>query len=232
MHYKIISAAIAAASLSSTSWAGGYAAPVVDVEPVAPIVTAPVGDWQGAYGGLALGYALAGDDEIGVNEDNTTFLGNIGTAEIGGPNLSVHAGYRWQRNQWVFGPELSYTAGDISDDFDYGIDGTFESEVNHVIALKLKAGYQVRPDMLVYGIAGLTKGDFTYVVDGSDLDYDADGYVVGLGAEKKLNDRMSVTGEWEFNDFGTTDVDLGDSGFTTVATPKFHNLKLGLNFKF
>lgn len=214
----------------SAAHAGGFAAPVVDVAPVAPVVVAETPAWQGGYVGAALGYAFGGDDEIGASVGGTV-EGNLGNAELGGPNLSLRAGYRWQRNNWVVGPELSYTAGDISDEFDYGTGGTFEAKVNNTLAVKLKTGYLVRPDMLVYGIAGWQKGEFTYTANGTDIDYDADGYVVGLGAEKMLTDRMSVTGEYEYSDFGNTEVDLG-GGVTTRATPAFSNIKLGLNFKF
>ena len=129
------------------------------------------------------------------------------------------------------GEKVKDAAGDIKDDFDYGIGRHFESKLNHTIALKLKTGYLVRPDMLVYGIAGWQKGDFTYDLGGVERDYDADGYVVGLGGEKKLTERLSLTGEYEYSDFGRTDVDI----FTDVvskATPSFSNVKLGLNFKF
>lgn len=209
--------------------AGGYAAPVVEVEPAPVPVTPPPAAWQGGYAGAALGYAFGGDDEIGQNVMGR--VTNLGKAEISGANLSVRAGYRWQRDRWVVGPELSYTAGDIKDDFDYGIGRHFESKLNHTIALKLKTGYLVRPDMLVYGIAGWQKGDFTYDLGGVERDYDADGYVVGLGVEKKLTERLSLTGEYEYSDFGRTDVDI----FTDVvskATPSFSNVKMGLNFKF
>ena len=46
------------------------------------------------------------------------------------------------------------------------------------------------------------------------------GYVVGLGAEKMLSDRMSVTGEYEYSNFGKTEVDLG-GGITTRALRRF-----------
>lgn len=216
-------------ALATAATAGGYAAPVVEVEPVTPPVATVAPDWQGGYVGGALGYAFGGDDEIGQNVlGNVT---NLGQAEIAGPNLSLRAGYLWQRNKWVVGPELSFTAGDIKDDFDYGAGQNFESKVNHTIALKLKTGYVVRPDMLIYGLAGWQKGDFTYDVNGTDVDYDADGYVVGLGVEKRLNERMSLTGEYEYSNFGKTEVDVFP-GVVSQATPEFSNVKLGLNFKF
>ncbi|QJD16669.1 outer membrane protein [Paracoccus sanguinis] len=209
--------------------AGGFAAPVVEVEPIVAVTPAPAPAWQGGYAGVALGYAFNGDDRIGRR--GAGLDDSIGTAELSGVNLSLRAGYRWQRDNWVVGPELSYTAGDIKDGFDFGAGGSFESKVNNLFAVKLKTGYLARPDTLVYGIAGWQTGDFTYNYNGADIDYDADGYVLGLGAEKMITDRISVTGEYEYSNFGKTTVDLG-GGVISKATPEHSNVKLGLNFKF
>lgn len=230
MRNFILASGLALAA-ASTANAGGYSAPVVDAVPVvAPVVVTETPAWQGAYVGAALGYAFNGDDRIGTNDGATR--GTLGTAELSGGNFGVQAGYRWQRNNWVFGPELSYTTGSIEDDFEYGAGPTeFKSEVNNTIGLTVKAGYLVRPDTLVYGLAGYKKGDFTYTNGGTEIDYDADGYVVGVGAERMISDRMSLFAEYEYSNFGRTEVDLG-GGVTTEATPEFSNVKMGLNFKF
>lgn len=226
---SLTAASLFAFGAAGAAQAGGYTAPAVEVAPVAPVVvTAPVGDWQGGYAGGTLGYAFNGDDKIGLSSPEGA---SLGTAELSGANAGLRVGYRWQRDRWVFGPELSIDGGDIKDEFDYGEFGTFESKVNWVAALKLKAGYEVQPGTLLFGTLGVNKGDFTYNNSGTDIDYDATGYVVGIGAERMINDRVSLTGEYEYNNFGDTDVDLA-TDVRTVATPDFHNVKLGVNFKF
>ena len=230
-------AAAFALGFTASAQAGGYAAPVVEVEPATPVVVEPaVGNWQGGYVGATLGYAFGGDDRIGLFRPADSLIGNLGDAELSGANIGVRVGYRWQRDRVVFGPELSYQGGDISDDFDFALGGVgagdFESEVDSVLAIKFKTGYQVRPDTLIYGIAGYQKGDFTYSSGDNEAEYDADGYVIGLGAEKMVSERMSITGEYEYSDFGTTEVDVTTGGVYTNATPSFHNLKVGVNFKF
>lgn len=231
MRFQVIAASAAALLTVPAAHAGGFTAPVVEAEPVVVVAPAPVAAaWEGGYVGASLGYAFGGDDRIGENVAGV-LVNTLGKAELSGPNVSLRGGYRWQRGNWVVGPELSYTIGDISDEFDYGTASTFESEVNSTAAIKLKAGYLVRPDMLVYGTAGWTTGDFTYVNDGNELDYDADGYVVGLGVERMLTDRMSITGEYEYSNFGKTDVEISP-GVISKATPEFSNVKVGLNFKF
>lgn len=226
--FLVSAAALVAASAAH---AGGFAAPVVETEPVAPVVVTEAPAWQGGYVGAALGYATGGDDRVGLgNPDGTGPVPSIGNAGVKGPNLTLRAGYRWQRDRWVVGPELTYTGGDISDEFDYA-GGKFETKVNNELSLRLKTGYLVQDDMMVYGIAGVTRGDFTYTEAGKDVDFDASGYVLGLGVEKMINARMSLTGELEHSYFGKTEVDL-PSGFVTQATPEHTNVKLGLNFKF
>lgn len=218
--------------------AGGYTPPVVETGVVAPVFeTAPVGDWAGGYAGLTLGYAFGGEDDVGVNS-----VGGLGGTpdelKLNGVNGGVHVGYRWQRDRWVFGPELGYEGGSVEDSFSTdGYDA--ESKVKNVLALRMKTGYEVSPGMLVYGIAGVARAKVDYSVEGTggagtiDLNdsYSKTGYIVGLGAEKKLNDRMSVTGEYEFANFGKETLEDG-LGASTNATAKFHNVKLGLNFKF
>lgn len=229
MKFGLLSSAALVLSAAAAS-AGGFTTvpePVV-VEPVAAPVT--VGNWQGAYGGVTLGYAFGGDDDFGLDDDTDVVA--LGSLEAGGVNGGLHLGYRWQRDRWVIGPELSVMMGNIDDSFtsDGGVE--VDSEVNHVVALKLKTGYEVQPNMLVYGIAGISQGDFTYTVDGDEFDYEANGYVFGIGVERMLTDRMSVTGEIERNHFDKEEVELVPGAVWTNASPSFNNVKVGLNFKF
>lgn len=205
--------------------AGGYVPPVVEPVVVEPVVAAPVGDWQGGYAGLTLGYAFGGDDEVGLNGTN------VDTLEVSGVNAGVRVGYRWQRDRWVFGPELGFEGGNIDDSFSTdGYDA--ESKIKNVLALRLKTGYALDNGMLVYGTIGAARAKVDYSIGGTDIDdtYTKSGYIVGLGVEKMLTERMSVTGEYEYANFGKEDLSAG--GVSTEATADYHNVKLGLNFKF
>lgn len=224
MRIQFIAAAAAATVFTiPAAHAGGYVAPMIEVEPL--VTAAP--SWQGAYVGATLGYAFGGDDRIGNRPPGA----DLGKAELSGANLGLRLGYAWQRDRWVYGPEIGITGGSIKDSFDTA-DGRFESKVNHMLALRLKAGYLVQDDTLLYGIAGWQRGDFTYDDLGTEVDYDADGYVLGLGVEKRLSERWSVTGEYEYANFGRTDVTLPVSGGASVATPEHSNVKLGVNYRF
>lgn len=221
---------------AAAAQAGGYAAPVMDVEPVTPITIEPVaGAWQGGYAGLTLGYAFKGEDRVGITDSAADdFLGDIGEISLKGANAGLRAGYRWQRDNWVFGPEIGIEGGDIKGDTDgisdEGFVGEANAKVNHMIALRFKTGYAVRPDMLVYGIAGVGRVDMDYELNGVEESFSRTGYILGLGVEKQITDKWSVTGEYEYANFGKEDLEFG--GFDTEATPKYNNVKVGVNFRF
>ena len=235
---KTLLAATLSLATAATAHAGGYTTPVV--EPiVAPIVEAAPADWQGGYAGLTLGYAFNGEDEVGIDQPpRGSGAGTPDELKLSGANAGVRVGYRWQRDRWVFGPELGYEGGSIKDDFSTaGYDA--ESKIKNVLALRFKTGYVLNNGVMVYGIVGAARAKVDYKVEGDgehgpialNDDFSENGYIVGLGAEKMLNERLSLTGEYEYANFGkTTLADAND--VATRATPKYHNIKVGLNFKF
>ena len=233
MKYAFSSLAVVAAFGATTAHAGGYTPAIVEPVPAAPVVeVAQAGDWQGAYGGVSLGYAFRGDDKVGYWTNGTLVDENIGKAELHGLNGGLRVGYRWQRNKWVFGPELSVEGGNVKDSFNNATFGEVESKLKNQVALKMKTGYEVQPNMIVFGTAGVSRGSFDYKIGNLSESYTANGYVFGLGVERKVNDRMSVTGEVERNYFKRETVKFGNTGISTEASPAFTNVKLGLNFKF
>lgn len=239
---------------ASGALAGGYVAPVAApvVEPV--ITPAPASDWAGGYAGGSIGYAFGGDDEVGADlyEDDVLIdrFTDITDLKLKGVNAGLHAGYRWQRGNWVFGPELTIEGGDISDEQSGStvlegmpVSADIESQVNYIAGLQLKTGYVVNPQTMVYGTAGYVRGDFDYTLSAAAGDdsgsltesYTADGYSLGLGVERKVRDNLSVFAEWQYRNFGKTELtyDLGDGdSVRTRATPEHHNIKVGVNFSF
>lgn len=227
-----LSALAAAAGLfgAQAAVAGGYVPSVVDPVPVVaePVTVAPT--WQGAYGGVTLGYAFNGDDRVGLWNGDDLLVEDAGNVEISGVTGGIRAGYRWQRNNLVIGPELSFEGGSVDDSFTFnGVE--YESKLKNKATLRLKTGYLVQPNTLAYGIVGYSRGSFEFSEAGDSTSYDANGYVVGVGVERLVTERVSVTGEIEHNGFGAEWVEL-DSGLRTKASPEHTNVKLGLNFKF
>ena len=223
--------------------AGGFVAPAVEVDPVA-VAPSVSGEWAGGYVGGSIGYSFGGDDEIGFDALGTggpreTALGSV---DVSGVTGGVHAGYRWQRGQWVFGPELAYEGGSVDDTATVTFGGAtvdVESKVNSLLSLALKTGYAVSPQTLVYGSIGAVRGDFDYTVrDGDDSEtegYKKTGLAAGLGVEQMISPSLSVFAEYQYRRFGSSDLEFdvgGASSAVTVATPSHSNIKLGVNFRF
>lgn len=243
MKYGILAAGTLLAATATAASAGGYVPPVVDTTVVAPVVTvaAPVvGNWEGGYAGLSLGYGFGGKDDV-----DFFGVGDYGDLKPTGALGEARIGYRWQRDRWVFGPELSYMGGNIEDSIDvYAFDDNddvaayeIESSVRGVAALKMKAGYEVMPNTLVYGTLGYARGEFKYNFLDTDTKYRVNGAVFGIGVERAMNERVSLTAELERNQFKKTDIVIGDfvgdgGGFVTEARPSFNTVKVGVNFRF
>lgn len=242
---------------AGASFAGGAIVPVVEAQPVMIDEVPVASNWAGAYVGGSLGYVFGADDEVGLQGigDN----GPIGRAsgitdvDVSGLTASAHIGYRWQRDNWVFGPNLSIQGGSVDEtssgsfslnDFDY--DTEVKSEIKYLVDLTMKTGYLVNPATLVYGVAGVTRGEFNYEFDTtgtssgarftgfSSEDYSETGYIVGFGVERTISERLSAFGEYNYRDFGettlTTPLAVGEG--STRATPSHSNVKFGVNYRF
>ncbi|SCY27507.1 outer membrane protein [Paracoccus tibetensis] len=240
---SILAACVASGALisgASAALAGGFVAPSVEVEPIVAAPVATTGDWAGAYVGGSIGYSFGGDDTIGFNATDDDGFG-VGSVDVKGATAGVRAGYRLQRGNWVFGPELaveggSVDASDIGDFGDAALD--VESSVKNIVSLVLKTGYVVNPQTLVYGTLGAARGSFDYTLsDGETSEtqgYRQTGAVFGIGAERAVSARTSVFAEYQFRNFGSTSLtyDTTEGEVTTVATPQHSNIQLGMNFRF
>jgi outer membrane immunogenic protein len=236
--FLIASLAVSLIGGMAAAHAGGYTPPVVDAPTAAPVIdAAPLSGWGGGYAGLSLGYAFSGKDDVGIRT-SSGIRSAPDDLKLSGANAGVHVGYRWQMGGWVFGPELGYEAGGVSDSVSAG-GYDAESKIKNILALRVKTGFEFRPGTLVYIVAGMARAKVDYVVESSgtagsialDDSYTKTGTIIGLGAEKRLTERMSLTGEYEYSSFGKETLQDG-LGASTQATAKFHNVKLGLNFNF
>lgn len=165
--------------------------------------------WQGAYAGATAELAF-GDNDISTHRIR-----------------DLHLGYRWQRRDWVYGPELGFGFGDAKDG------GRLpELRLNALLSLRLRAGYLLGPAMMVFGSAGALRGDFDHRFEQATETHDASGYSVGLGVERRFTDRLSLSAEWQYRNFGETRISVRDADSIATAATDHHNLRLGLNFRF
>jgi len=195
--------------------------------------------WEGLYLGGAIGYSFGADDRVGITPPGGGSAYTPGSVDISGMGWSLHLGYRWQREfqdrQIVMGPELVYEGGNASDSFAHPAE-TASSELDRLLSLRWKTGIlNNAQDTLFYGTVGYAHGKFDYSVHGAGMNYRGDftdtAWTIGLGIEKKLRERVSLFGEWEFRQFGKTVLsDVAE--YSTRATPEHHNIRVGVNIGF
>ncbi len=176
--------------------------------------------WAGFYAGVGVGYTIG---ENGFNDNGTSFSDHV----LG----SVFAGYNWRLGRLVYGLEGEVGLGSLGTATMPGF-GAVSTDVDWQGTLRARVGLLVTPSLLVFATAGGSYAglSFTDSVSASTDSQNFFGYQVGLGAEWKMTDRLSLRFDYNYNDLGSGDVTLAN--VTNTFEPTFHTLRLGLSFKF
>jgi outer membrane immunogenic protein len=163
---KILLASVSAAVLSSS------AVMAADMPVKARPLPAPPPTWTGFYVGLNAGYAW-GHSDIAVGD---LAVDPFDSDQIAAPNLSPkgfigggQAGYNWQTGQWVVGGEIDFSGLDAKADASVspfftgkGNAFTWSTRYDWLFTARLRAGYLVAPNWLLYATGGLA---ITHVKD-------------------------------------------------------------------
>ena len=189
----------------------------------ADVIDEAIYDWTGLYAGLNAGYAFGGDDEVAVFPG----VGNVADLNLHGFFGGLQVGYNHQMDNFVLGLEGDIQASGISDD-----DGPASDDNTYFGTARLRAGWAI-DRTLVYATGGLAFGSFDYDVKAPGAIHDTFsrvGYTLGGGLEYAFDDSWSMKVEYLYANFGKETVRGG--GTWTHATPDFHSVRLGVNFKF
>jgi hypothetical protein len=144
-------------------------------------------DWGGAYGGVQFGVL---DGDVSGSSDGDGSGGIVG----------LHAGYDVDFGTFVLGAEIDLDFG--------GVDLGDAAEVDGISRLKLRAGADLGRTF-VYGTAGLARADTSLGT--------GDGGFAGVGAGRRVGDRMTVGGEVLYQEFEDIDGSGADLGATTAT---------------
>jgi outer membrane immunogenic protein len=149
-----------------------------------PVYSAPT-NWGGAYVGGHLGAVWTSGD-ASIQEADGDWRGPLATGDLGETAVfgGVHAGYNWQHASFVYGVE-----GDVG----------FSSHIDYLSSIRGRLGV-ASGNALFYGAGGVAfvgtnlsaSISNTFNTATFDLSEHQTGYVVGGGAEFKLNPRWSV----------------------------------------
>ncbi|MHA3914638.1 outer membrane protein [Halovulum sp. GXIMD14793] len=165
----------------------------------ATLLAAPVqaADWNGFYLGGQVGYSFG--DTTGVSLPVEGALGG------------VHAGYNHDLGTTVIGAEIDYDIADIE------VLGPVIT-LDQLAHVKLKLGYD-GGRFLAYGTAGAAWAN----ISGLGSSVDDFGYMVGVGLDYQVTDRITIGTEYNYNIFD----DFNSSGdgidlHTVQARMSFH----------
>ena len=142
-------------------------------------------DWSGAYAGASVGLLATG--EATGDDDGEELSSEIdGGAIVGG-----FGGYQVQRDALVFGGEVALS---FANEFEIDTNGFVDEADFRILDIKARAGYDLG-DTLIYVVAGLSLIE----VDGDTVegaDETAEGFNIGLGADYRINDQVTVGAEY------------------------------------
>ncbi len=242
---RVLSATVGLLSCAAPTLAGDVVGEVTEPDVISSQRFAR--DVNAFYLGVSAGHASGGSDEFGlrVNDGDTFAAGDL---KPSGNFAGFRGGWRGilparGGRDYVYGLEVGYDFGTL-DDITSSRSGEAEvsgrSAISDVLSIRLRNGLTNRSGSVLYFVTvGYVRGDIT--TSGSLTDASGtsrfesedrrQGFSASLGAEHKLNENWSITGEIEYLQFESKTVELGPS-FSTKSTPSYRGLRIGLNYTF
>ncbi len=195
----------------------------------------PATNWAGFYLGANVGAAwsdLTSTDVNGYFTAPGSKWSNATTGVAGGGQ----AGYNFQYGNIVFGPEIDFGGLGLSHTQDQRpgiISNTSHLGDGGYVDATGRLGYAVdRALFYVKGGYAYYDGKISYTNTGVPVTVSkagVDGYTLGGGIEYKINPKWSVKGEYQYFDFGTTD--LNPNATHTIKNDLAVNeVKVGVNY--
>ncbi|WP_315833391.1 porin family protein [Bradyrhizobium prioriisuperbiae] len=192
-------------------------------------VPAPIYNWTGFYIGGHVGGAFAGNSDFGNNDGR--FLGGV----------QVGADYQFAPN-WVLGIEgqYSWTGRDTQSAAFVPQGFTISNRSSDLGSVTGRLGYTWGPALL-YAKGGVafreknnvnvfntaTLAPVTFSSSSDDV-----GYTVGAGLEYLFTPNWSAKVEYQYYNFGNTDVTVPSTSTIVSFKNDVHTVKAGLNYRF
>lgn len=218
---------LCAAAAFSPATAGG---PVEAAAPAgAATLPAPAEDWTGFYVGIAAAQPTG---------DNTWDLPSLELwlvpGDWSGTRPILTLGHDWQRGRLTFGAALSLGSGEIAAAPQSDVFFTCfrcETVVGDLITLRGRAGLAAGKT-LFYASGGFAQAKVSGTSGGGLTTVNSDrltGWTLGLGVERQIGDRISLTASYDHTDLGSIDLSRHVAG--TVSDIDFGLMQIGVNYR-
>lgn len=200
----------------------------------APAYAAPIYNWTGIYVGAHIGAAFGGDNGYAVNP----FLAGLVSSDrdaafLGGGQLG--ADYQFAPN-WVLGVEGQISGLSGNDrTFTLGAN-TLRDRYDWLASVTGRLGYTWGPG-LIYAKGGVAFRDDNGLSATAGFlpavtDRDSTGYTVGGGLEYMFAPAWSAKVEYQYYNFGTTNVATNAGAGLLSYKDDLHTVKVGVNYHF
>jgi len=194
----------------------------------------PADNWSGMYWGTSFGAGFTKPK----HSSTTTFLNATTVAKASdtksGAVMDLFLGWNTKvRQQLVAGLQVEGSISPLNFNADASFTSstgptgvhTVEVEAQWMASALARVGWLIRPDTVLYGLAGLTFAHFDTGRAFTEIrGFDADGLSVGAGIEKKFGPDWSLRAEYRCTDFGEAD-EIGIDVFNPpeITANRFEN---------
>ena len=216
-------------TLASIGLATAADLPSKKTTPIAPTVSTY--SWAGPYGGVIAGYELAGRLTGSYADSNRAYL-----PEAKGGLFGVLAGYNFQSESWVYGPEfdLAYSASEGKKNLTAG---TYSEELkgshNVLGSARLRIGYAF-DNVLVFATAGAAGASVKLGYKEANTNYSYSeshtqtlaGYTLGAGLEYGVTKAITTRLEYRYASY--QEKSFGDVKYGLDT----HDIRAGVAYKF
>ncbi|MBN9596818.1 MAG: porin family protein [Afipia sp.] len=206
----------------------------------------PVANWSGLYGGVNLGWGFGTSGWIDAFGDVAGIPGSSLGVRTNGVVGGLQAGVNFQSGRFVYGLEGTFSGSDIHGSTVRNLPpavGTFSNRLNWLASITGRVGYTLPVTMFyVKGGAAFAEFENNMRLDGNAGPFvfpgqtaTRAGWTVGMGAERALNDRLSLRYEWNYFDFGKQRYDTFLQAFGPARVDidqTVHTVTVGLNYRF
>jgi outer membrane immunogenic protein len=193
---RLYQAAVVIAVLTAGTTASS---PVLSADLYEPYYdAAPIPD-QDVFEGWWLGGTIGG---ASVSYDVAPASGSVSSNGVVG---GVVGGYSWQHGPYVLGVEGDFLATDVSGGRHFNAGrNKVNTSIDTMADLRLRAGYTITPNILLFGTFGGAWADADLSINGPGggiRETTFFGWSAGGGAEVVLNPNWSARFDYQFTDF-------------------------------
>lgn len=185
-------------------------------------------DWSGLYVGASVSAHGGTNTDYFNGVLDTPPAGSTYTnpADRSGNMVGLHFGYRFQNGNFVFGPELSYSKGNLR------MEGLEDNKITQYKTVMLKGGYAIDRVLLSAGI-GYFEGDLEPRCVSVCGVANINGLALSVGADLMVTESVTlgaVITRREFDDAVYPLLEIDTPGFRTDGDDTAFEFRVGYKF--